>query len=140
MRFEKSVEIGAGVVDVFEVMVDVERWPEWTASVTAVKPLDPGPLAVGSRVAVTQPRLGTMTWTVTEITPASGFTWEVRKPAAHSIASHRLEALGEGRTRLTLVLEQRGVLGELFGRLFRKLTVRYLDLEANGLRRRCEEG
>ncbi len=139
MDFETSVDIDAGIVEVFEVLADLERWPEWTESMTRVRPVDAGPLAEGQRVEVTQPKLGTNTWTVTEVTPAAGFTWEIRRPGVHTTATHRLTAVGEGRTRLTLRIEPGGWLGNLIARMTASLTRRYMDLEANGLKRRCEQ-
>ena len=36
MRFEAAIDVAAPVQHVFEVYTDVERWPEWTASVTTL--------------------------------------------------------------------------------------------------------
>ena len=49
MRFEATIDIAAPAQLLFEVYTDVERWPEWTASVTSVERLDQGPLSVGPR-------------------------------------------------------------------------------------------
>jgi uncharacterized membrane protein len=47
MITEDSVEIDAPAQLVWEVFSDVERWPEWTASVTSLVAQDGAGLAVG---------------------------------------------------------------------------------------------
>jgi hypothetical protein len=49
-----------------------------------------------------------------------------------------LEPLGEGRTLVRQRIDQRGPVGLLVGVLMRRTTRRYLQLEAEGLRARCE--
>ncbi len=53
---------------VWSVMVDVERWPDWTSSVARVKLISRGPLRVGSRVRIHHPNLPPAFWKVTENT------------------------------------------------------------------------
>ncbi|MFI2713095.1 SRPBCC family protein [Micromonospora sp. NPDC018662] len=140
MRFVESVEIAADIDRVWAVQTDVERWPEWTPSVTAARRLEPGPLALGSTARLTQPRLRPAVWRVTEIDPPSGFVWESTSPGVRSRGEHRLVPLDGGRTRVELVLSQRGPLAGPVG-LFGGATMRrYLRQEADGLRRRCERG
>ena len=52
--------------------------------------------------------------------------------------SHRVEALGDGRARLTLTLEMRGLVISIIGRFYRDLTNRYMHLEAEGMKRAAE--
>ena len=40
MRFERVVDIDATADKVWRVLVDMTRWPEWTASVRSIEPLD----------------------------------------------------------------------------------------------------
>ena len=47
MITEDSVEIDAPPQLVWEVFSDVERWPEWTASVTSLAAVDGPGLAIG---------------------------------------------------------------------------------------------
>jgi len=73
MHFESIVSINAAPERAWTVLTDVERAPEWTSSMTSVKRLDDGPLRVGSKARIHQPRLLPATWQVTELTAPSWF-------------------------------------------------------------------
>lgn len=137
MRFEASIRIDATAEEVWAVYSDVERWPEWTQSVTSVERLDTGPLAVGSRVRIRQPRLPTAVWTVTELVEGSHFLWEAKGPGLTTVGGHFVAAESEG-TRATARLDQLGPGGAVIGLVTARLTRRYLDLEVAGLKARTE--
>ena len=76
-----SVEIETVIArppaDVFEALIDVERYPEWliASGIVRVERLDPGPLAAGSRLRISQTVAGRSTvldGSVTELAPAAG--------------------------------------------------------------------
>lgn len=113
MRFEASIDIAAPAERVFAVYSDVERWPEWTRSVTSVERLDDGPLRVGSRARVRQPRLPTAVWEVTELVPDRSFTWVARGPGIVTTGSHVVTPLDGDGVKATAALEQAGPLGSL---------------------------
>ena len=99
--------------------------------------LDPGPLRVGSRARIRQPRLPVAEWTVTEIDPGRSFTWVARGPGVRTTGTHVVEPHGDG-ARATAILVQGGPLGPVVGFLTRGLTKRYLAMEAAGLKARAE--
>lgn len=84
MFTEDSVEIDAPPRLVWDVFTDVERWPEWTASVTSLTGLDGPALAVGRRFAIKQPGMTKLVWQVTELIPGASWTWVQRSPARGS--------------------------------------------------------
>jgi uncharacterized protein YndB with AHSA1/START domain len=139
MEQHTSIDVAASPARVWEVLVDVERWPEWSDSVSSVRSLDAGPLAVGSRVEIAQPRIPTGTYTVTSLVPGSAFTWEQRQPGSTVTAHHECTPLPDGGTRVELRVVMRGAMGGVVGRLYRKLTERYLAMEAAGLKARAED-
>jgi uncharacterized membrane protein len=136
--FSRTVEISAPPSLVWPVIADVEHWPQWTASVSRVKLLSAGPLQVGSRVRISQPRLPPAFWRVTELNPRAGFTWVSRAPGVLVTARHALEAIAIG-TRVTLSIQYVGLLGRLLARWVGELNDRYLEMEVNGLKARCTE-
>ena len=138
MEQSTRIDIEAPVDRVWEVLRDVERWPEWTSTVTSVRRLDDGPLAVGSRARIEQPRIPPTEYVVTELEPSRSFTWVATGPGVRTTARHLLEALGTGGTRVTLAVEQAGLVGAVMGRFYRRLTDRYLATEAEGIKARSE--
>ncbi len=138
MITEDSVEIAAPPELVWDVFSDVERWPEWTASVTSLVALDGAGLAVGKRFAIKQPRMPKLVWRVTEVNPGSSWTWEQRGPGASAGARHDVIAQPGGHTLVRQRIDQHGPLGALVGRLMITMTKRYLELEAQGLKARSE--
>ncbi|HTY30115.1 SRPBCC family protein [Mycobacterium sp.] len=139
MITEDSVEIDAPPRLVWDVFSDVERWPEWTASVTSLNGQDGSTLAVGRRFAIKQPGLQKLVWKVTELEPGTSWTWVHRSPGVLVTARHYVTALPGGRTLVRQGLDQRGVLGALVGQLTVRRTKRYLKLEAEGLKARSEQ-
>ena len=134
-RFHTTRHVDAPPQRVWEVLVDVARWPEWAPTVDSVERLDDGPLAVGSRAVLRQPRLPKATWTVTEVVEGRSVTWESTGPGIRSVAVHEVVAEDAG-SRVTLGLTQLGPMGAVAALVWRRLTQRYVDLEAESLDRR----
>ena len=137
MIYSIITDIDAPAATVWPVMAAVERWHEWTASISSIRPLDQRPFGVGSRVQIRQPRLPSAEWTVTELAPERGFTWISRGPGLQVTGRHQIEPRGSG-CRVTLSIEYEGVLGRFIGWVTRHINLRYIGLEAAGLKRRCE--
>jgi uncharacterized membrane protein len=137
LTFSVSVDIDAPVARVWQVMSDVDRWHEWTPSITSIQRVDGTSLEVGTRAIVRQPKLPRATWTVTALESGRGFTWVSTAPGVRMVAHHRVEPVGAG-SRATLVMECGGLLGRAVGRLTRQITNRYLGFEASGLKARSE--
>jgi hypothetical protein len=141
MEFSMTTDVEASADVVFAVLADVERWPEWTATVTRVERLDGSspPLAVGNRIRIVQPGVPPAEWTVTALEAGRGFRMMSRSPGATVVADHWAEPLGDGqRSRVTLSVTFAGWFGRLIARLMRRLNERYLAEEAAGLKRRSE--
>jgi len=138
MITEDSVVIDAPPRLVWEVFSDVERWPEWTASVTSLTGLDGPGLAVGKRFAIKQPGMQKLVWKVAEIDPGASWTWVQRSPGATTTARHDVIGQPGGRTLVRQRLDQRGPLGALVARLMLEKTKRFLHMEAQGLKARSE--
>ena len=138
MQFDDEVMIDASVDEVWAIYSDVERWPEWTASIRSVRYVDGNALAVGARVRIEQPKLPAAVWEVRAVDPGRSWTWVASGPGVRTTAVHTLEAVGANATRVHQTIVQRGPVGYIIGRVYRRLTRDYLAMEAQGLRQRCE--
>ncbi len=95
--FQIEIEIHAPPDRVWALMRDVERWPQWTPTVTSVRLLKRAPLAVGSRAVIRQPKLPPARWQVTELDePGRSFTWVNSAPGIKVTGKHWVEAAGDG--------------------------------------------
>jgi uncharacterized protein YndB with AHSA1/START domain len=136
---ERIIDIDATPATVWRIMTDVQRWPEWTASVRRVERLDAGDLATGSRARLwIKGSMTASTWTVTRIAPGASFSWESRiLPGVTSIADHEI-APRDGGVRVTLRVSMRGPLAGVAARALNRVSNENLDLESQGLKRAAE--
>ena len=138
LDFGIGIEIDAPPDLVWSVMRDIDRWPEWTPTVTSIRKLGKGPLVVGSRLVIKQPKLPPSVWKLTVMDDkARSFDWTTGFPGMLLTASHRVEPT-DGRSRAHLSIRFSGVFGPLFARLTKGINDGYLALEANGLKERSE--
>ena len=138
MHFEKSIEIDASQQRVWDVLSDLEAWPQRIETVDTVELLTPAPLAKGSRVRLRQPKLPEGTWDIIVWDAPSYFEWTQKESGTTIVAGHRVDASGEGRARLTLTLDLRGFLIPVMAVFYKGLTNRYMNLEAEGIKRAAE--
>jgi uncharacterized membrane protein len=138
MHFEVTVEINAPAQTVWDVLTDVERWPDMTDSVDSVKLLSSAPFGNGSSARVKQPRLPAAVWTVTEFGDGVNFTWSSKSPGVTTVAGHVLTEQPDGTVTVRLIIDQTGPLAPLAALLLGRLSRRYVQMEAAGLKRKSE--
>src|ERR1700733_12215649 len=104
MQLTHSIEIAAPPEVVWNILIDVERWPEWTASMNRIERVEKSAFGLGSQARIEQPKLAKAVWTVTRFVPAKSFDWESRTTGAHTIAGHIIEATATG-SKVTLTIQ-----------------------------------
>ncbi|GAB7144202.1 SRPBCC family protein [Mycobacterium riyadhense] len=139
MRYVREEIVKAPAARVWELLVDVAGWPNWTASMREIKRLDDGPFTVGSRSRVTQPKGRPTVWTVTNLEPMREFTWVAKQPGLSLEAVHRIDEAEDG-VRTTLEFAASGPLAWLASLLMGSLIRSYVDMESAGLKRAAESG
>ena len=138
MRFEESIDVDAAQQRVWDVLSDIEVWPRRIETVDVTELLTPAPVAKGSRVRLKQPKLPEGTWDITVWDAPSYFEMRQKSGGVTSVAGHRVEALAEGRSRLTLSVEMRGWLVPIIGLFSKGMTNRYMTAEAQDIKRAAE--
>jgi uncharacterized membrane protein len=131
-QFQRKELIDAPLDRVWTILADVERWPQWTASVTRIERLDVRPLGLGSRLRIHQPKLRPAVWVITIWEPESRFVWETAGPGVTVVGSHAVKAAGQG-CEVIFDLRFAGWLGGLVGLVKGRLAERYVRCEAEGL-------
>jgi uncharacterized membrane protein len=138
MEYQKSVTVAAEPAQVWEVMSDLERWPERIPTYDELRRLDDGDLRVGSRAHVKQKGLAAGEWEVSELVEGETFTWTSRQPGVRLVARHHVTAQADGTSRLTLELEQSGWLSGVVSLFLGRKVREYVDLEAEALKDTAE--
>jgi len=135
----RTVHINATPEQVWGVMINVEKWPEWTASMKSVERLEEGPLGLESRARLRirrAPRPGI--WKVTEFTEGRSFTWENDSGGVHGVATHLIEP-ENGGCNVTLTVTLSGLVAMLFGWVMAGASRENVRMEVEGLKARSEE-
>ena len=136
-RWVRTVEINATPAHVWNVMADVEKWPQWAASILSVEK-DGSDLGNGGSAVVHAKGAPRSRWTVTKWEPGHGFDWETKARGAKTVGGHWIDAAGPGKSCVTLTIEVQGALGGLFKPLIGKGIQQNLQMEAEGLKRQSE--
>jgi hypothetical protein len=140
MRCEIAVDIDSCPEHVWAVLIDLGRWPRWTAAVRDATLVGGGTLSLGAVARLRAPRLPERTWHVRDF-----------QPRRHRLALHG-EGLGgrasvrfalaraetASRTRLVVVHERSGWLGTPMARLTARTTEAHLQTLTGDLKAHCE--
>ena len=137
MTITDSIFINAGPDVVWRVTRDVERWPEWTPTVTSVRLAADQPFGLGSVARIKQPLQPESEWRVTDYVNGERFAWETRRAGLHMVGIHEMNAEGAG-TRNVLRVEASGFLAVLLWPVLRPAMRKALADENRGLKSRCE--
>jgi uncharacterized protein YndB with AHSA1/START domain len=138
MKLEKTIDIKAPRAKVWAALVDIHNWPLWSESMTKIERLGDGPFGMGSQVRITQPKLPVLVWHVVEFEPGAAFAWQATSRGVTTLASHRVAETADSQSTVTLAIKQTGPLASLAGLALGNVTRRYVEMEAEGLKRYCE--
>ena len=139
MKYEHTIDVDASPTVVWATLSDVPAWPTWTASVTSAEWVGESGLTVGHAARLDQPKLRPATWTVTAVDVGRSFTWETKSPGFSISGSHAISPRDSGGVTVALSTEVRGLLAPIIGALTARIGRRYVAMEAEGLKRHCEE-
>ncbi len=137
MTVEHAIHITVPPETVWAVTSDVERWPDWLATVTSVRRMDAEPFGVGSVARIKQPAQPEAEWTVTEFDPPRRFVWVSSRPGLRFEAIHEVTPSGDGTTN-RLSIEATGALAVLLWPILWPALRWALRQENEGLKRTCE--
>jgi hypothetical protein len=141
-----SIEISRRAADVFSYATDYSHFPQWQRRVVSARQEGKGPVAAGTRAAVTRrvgPRQLVTTEEITELDPPRA--WQVRgtgRIPVVAIAKGTIEPLGESqRSLVTIALEFHGRgIGRLLAPLIRYQSGKQLPKDGKQLKELLEHG
>lgn len=132
--FTHAIEVAAPPERVWDLTIDVERWPALFPTVTSIVRVDPGPMAVGSSARIRQPAQPERLWTVVTCDAPRRFVWVTQGLGFTMRADHEIAPTPTGGAinRLTLDIDgpMAGLLAAVAGRKLREV----LAIENEGFR------
>lgn len=138
MKLERAVDIDAPAARVWDVLTDISAWPRRVDTVEVAELVTRPPLEKGARIRLKQTKMPVGTWDVTAWSAPTYFELRQDSRGITTVVGHRVDDLGDGRSRLTLRLEMRGPLSPLVALVSRGATARYLAGEAHDMKLACE--
>ncbi|HSV39975.1 MAG TPA: SRPBCC domain-containing protein [Nocardioidaceae bacterium] len=139
--YDTTFDIDAAVAQVWEVLTDFPRYPEWNSAVSSLA----GDLSVGSVLAI-RLEMGSSAMdvkaTVTEVESESRFAWRGKLGAEFlftGIRAFTLESQGEGTTRVRHLETVQGLIVPPFVMLKRKALAEHHNGFNRSLKERAEE-
>lgn len=137
-----TAEIDAPAATVWDVWTGVADWSRWSSTTRSTRLLsaDGSGFGLGSRVRIHQSQLPANVWEVTVWEPVTRFVWVARQSGITTTATHDLEDLGDGRTRVHASVLHEGLLAGVVGGVTGRLTRTYVAREVVDLKRRAEGG
>lgn len=138
MKHVATTTIDAPADLVWRTVADVERWSEWTPTITSISRHDTGDLREGSTADVAQPKQPLREWTVTSVTPGHQFTWVASATGMRLTAGHTVSTEG-GRTVVELTFAVAGFLAPVASLLVGRTILTAIQTEAASLKAWCEQ-
>lgn len=143
---EIETRIARAPADVFAALLDVERYPDWliASGIVKVERLDPGPVAVGSRLRISQTVAGrstTLDGSVTDLVEDRSFGLRAKDKDGVQIEIDAALAPDGDATRLRWSLKLKLPLRfRMFESMVAPQAKRAAALDLEALKRRLESG
>ena len=134
VRSKREIEIAAPVDVVWEVLTDLEQWPQWNPDVKSMS-FD-GPLAPGSEFRW-KAGPATIVSTLERVEPPRVVAWRGRTMSIKALHEWRLEP-SDGGTRVETEETYTGLLARLFRGQLQKTLDRALEQGLEHLKREAE--
>ncbi len=125
LRHEFTVDLP--VEKAWSHLARVEQWPSWARHIKRVTVQPPGELGPNSTGVIHLGNGVKSAFSMTEFNPHSNWKWAGRFLWLTVHYDHRFDELSPTQTRLTWIIEARGVGVSVFGRLFAKIYRKNLD-------------
>jgi hypothetical protein len=135
-KTEHSAETSARQDALWGLLADADGWPSWNPGLSSAH-LD-GPLRNGTTGHTTQANGQKGNFTVRELELGTYFVNEARVPGAILRFQHRIEAVGDARSRVTLGASIEGPMAPVWGHIFGRQIAGYMPEAVRQLVSRAE--